>query len=109
LYIYSNENYDDLIITGCHSALVRGISDDEEKDIKELFGKIFVTEGLYRLMACVDKNAKVYPEEGVFTIWHLALENENYYSNYGVYANGMLVETCSKRMINEYSGFTLKQ
>jgi hypothetical protein len=109
LYVYSNENCDDLVLTGCHSVLVHNISEDERNDIRRLFGKIFVTEGMYRLMSCVDKNANVYPEEGVFTIWHLALENENYYSNYGIYANGMLVESCSKRMITEYSGFKLKQ
>ena len=40
-------------------------------------------------------------------IWHFALENEDYYKNYGVYANGLLVETCSKRMMKEYSGMTL--
>jgi hypothetical protein len=37
----------------------------------------------------------------------LALENNNYYMNYGVYANGLLVETCSKRYIKELSNMTI--
>jgi len=41
------------------------------------------------------------------TIYHLALENENYFSNYGIYANGLLVESCSKRYLKELSGMEL--
>ena len=36
-----------------------------------------------------------------------ALENDNYYMNYGIYANGLLVETCSKRYLKELSNMTL--
>jgi hypothetical protein len=43
----------------------------------------------------------------MYTIWHLSLENDNYYYNYGIYANGLLVETASKRMIREFSGMEL--
>jgi len=35
------------------------------------------------------------------------LENDNYYTNYGVYANGLLVETSSKRYLKELSEMTL--
>jgi hypothetical protein len=111
LYVYRKEKYnltEDLIITGCHSILVNEISDSERNDIKKLFGKIFVTDDLYRLMACVDTQSEVYTHEGVCTIWNFALENDNFYGNYGVFANGILVESCSQRMIREYSGFKLK-
>jgi hypothetical protein len=37
------------------------------------------------------------------TIWHIALENDDYYMNYGIYANGLLVESCSKRYLKELS------
>ena len=37
----------------------------------------------------------------MFMIWHFALENDNYFSNYGIWANGLLVETCSKRYDNK--------
>ena len=58
-------------------------------------------------MACLDSRAEPYTEEGIHTIWNLALENESYYGNYGIYANGLLVETCSIRMIKEMSGIEL--
>ena len=57
--------------------------------------------------ACVDDRTKIFEEEGVHTIWHFSLENDNYYANYGVYANGLLVETTSNRMMVELSGMTL--
>jgi hypothetical protein len=41
------------------------------------------------------------------TIYHIALENDDYYMNYGVYANGLLVETCSKRYLKELSRMEL--
>jgi hypothetical protein len=111
LYTCSQEKYpevfEDLIITGCHSILVDDITEDERKEITELTGKIYVTENKYRLIACLDKRDEPYEQEGIHNIWHLALENNNYYTNYGIYANGLLVESCSKRMMKEYSGMEL--
>jgi hypothetical protein len=98
---------EDLIITGCHSILVDNITDEERQNTIELLNKIYITDKKYRLMACLDKRADTYNEEGVHTIWHLALEHTDYYMNYGIYANGLLVETCSKRMMKEFSGMQL--
>jgi hypothetical protein len=47
----------------------------------------------------LDPKAEPYLKEGEYTIYHLALENENYYGNYGIWANGLLVETCSKKYL----------
>jgi hypothetical protein len=66
-----------------------------------------VTDDKYRLMAHLDNRAVPYEKEGVFNIYHIALENENNYWNYGIFANGLLVETCSKRYLKELSGMTL--
>lgn len=60
-------------------------------------------------MACIDERSKVYQKQGYHTFYHLALENENYYYNYGIYANGLLVESCSKRYLKELSNMTLIQ
>jgi hypothetical protein len=87
--------------------LVDSLTDEEEKDTVDMLGRIFITDNKYRLMACIDKRAKPYKKEGLFEIWHFALENTDYYMNYGVYANGLLVESCSKRMMKEYSGMEL--
>jgi len=88
------EVVEDLYITGAHSILVDTLTDAErEQTIKQL-GKIFVTDKKYRLMASVDKRAEPWNSEGDYTIWHFALENEEEGWNYGVYANGLLVESC---------------
>ena len=99
---------EDLVITGGHSILVNNFKDHEQMEkTQEVLGKIYVTDGHYRLPACVDDRTKIFEENGVHTIWHLSLENSNYYMNYGIYANGLLVETTSNRMMVELSGMTL--
>jgi len=113
LYKYSKENHpelnEDLVITGCHAVLVKQLSDEERRELIDVQGKVYATEDYYRLIACVDKRSQPYEKEGVFNIWHFALENENYFFNYGVYANGLKVETASKRMMKEMSGMDLIQ
>jgi hypothetical protein len=112
LYQYSsekiNELFEPLVITGCHSVLVDHFSSEEQREkVVETLGEIYVTNKKYRLPACVDERATVYSKEGVYTIYHLALEHENYYCNYGIYANGLLVESCSKRFLKELSNMEL--
>jgi hypothetical protein len=109
LYKCTNDKYpeifEDLIITGCHSILVDNFVSPEQKQLtSDIFkGEIYVTDDKYRLLACVDDRSSVYENPGNYTIYHLALENDNYYMNYGIYANGLLVETCSKRYLKELS------
>ena len=87
---------EDLYITGCHSILVNNITDLQREQTIRQSGKIFVTDKKYRLMACIDERAEPWCSEGTYTIWHVALENDDIKMNYGVYANGgLLVETCS--------------
>jgi len=100
LYKCRTENYpeltEDLYITGCHSILVDEITDVERENLIKQMGKIYVTDKKYRLMASVDERAEPWNSEGTYTIWHLALENDDERMNYGIYANGgLLVETCS--------------
>ena len=66
-----------------------------------------MTDKKYRLPACADDRASIYEVEGDVTIYHIALENADYYMNYGIYANGLLVETCSKRYLKELSRMEL--
>ena len=111
LYKLSTKNYpeltEDVVVTGCHSVLVEELTEDEREKSIQYTGKIYLTEDKYRLIACLDGRAEPYTEEGVHTIWHLALENDDYYMNYGCYASGLLVETTSKRMMKELSGMEL--
>lgn len=98
---------EDLFITGCHSILVDVLTDKQrEETIREL-GATYVTSRKYRLMAVIDERSEPWDSAGIYTIWHFALENDDYYSNHGVYANGLLVETCSKKNLKELSSMTL--
>lgn len=111
LYSCKQEQYpellEELVITGCHSILVDSFKEGEQERTRDVNGKIYVTDNKYRLPACVDMRASVYEKKGVHTIYHIALENDDYFMNYGVYANGLLVETCSKRYLKELSNMTL--
>ena len=111
LYVCSQEQYPEvfepLVITGPHSILVDNFTGEAQKEkVGNVLKKIYVTDGKYRIPACVDLRASIYEAPGTNTIYHLALENDNYYSNYGIYANGLLVETCSKRYLKELTNMT---
>lgn len=98
----------DLVITGCHSLLVDSLTMPEMNAMRsECDGKLYQTDDKYRLMAYAATNhTEIYDYDGQAVIWHLALKHEDRYMNYGVYANGVLVETCSRRMLEEYSEMT---
>lgn len=100
--------FDDLIITGCHSILEDKIKDDIQKEkITNILGKLFMTDNKYRIPACIDERTSIYEIPGTYTIYHLALENNNNYTNYGIYANGLIVESCSKDNLKELSNMSL--
>lgn len=108
LYKCSTSKYpelkDDLFITGCHSILEFPMTKKQKDDAIKYLGKLFVTDKKYRLMACIDERAEPWNSEGIYTIWHFALENKDETMNYGVYANGgLLVETCSIRFLKNKS------
>ena len=111
LYRCSKEFYreltEDLIITGTHSILVDTLTEVQKEKTIELLEQLYITEGKYLLMAVIDERTIPYNIEGSFDIYHIALENDDYYMNYGIYANGLLVETCSKRYLKELSNMTL--
>jgi hypothetical protein len=113
LYKYSTATtpdlIEDLVLTGCHSVLVDDfISPEQREKTHQVLGDIYVTDKKYRLPACLDEeNANVYETPGEYTIYHFALENADYYMNYGVFANGLLVESSSKRYMIECSQMVL--
>ena len=113
LYKFAKNSYpeifEDLVLTGFHSILVDYFISEEQRDkaIEINSGRLCITDNKYRLPSCIDINSTIFENEGLYTVYHLALENENYYYNYGIYANGLLVETCSKRYLNELSDMVL--
>jgi hypothetical protein len=112
LYKCSPTNYpelkEDLYITGDHSILVDKITDVQREKIIKSLGKIFVTDKKYRLIAAADERAEPWNSEGIYTTWHLALENPNEKMNYGIFVNGgLLVETCCIHTLKNKSNMTL--
>lgn len=111
LYVYKKsdnaELTEDLCVTGMHSALVPQLTEVETDAVYETLEDIYLTEGLYRLPACVDKRSEIYGEEGYFDVYHIALSNSDYFGNYGVYANGLIMETTSLRYLKECSQMEL--
>jgi hypothetical protein len=101
------ELFEDLIITGCHSILVNSFKEEQREKIISTLGNICITEGTYRLPACLDERSVVYETKGKYIIYHFALEHDNYFFNYGVLANGLLVESCSKRYLKEISNMEM--
>ena len=111
LYNLSCKNYpkltEDLVLTGCHSILVDTLTDTQIIEMGGEEKRLYMTDDKLRLFCYLDSLSDPYDKEGIFTIYHIALENENYYGNYGIYANGLLVETCSIRYLKELSNMIL--
>ena len=112
LYVCSKEQFpeliEDLYITGRHSILVESLTDVEREACAEDLGRVYVTESKYRLPAHIDRRAQLYEAPGaVERIWHFALENNDEQMNYGVYANGLLVESCSIWRLRTMVGYTI--
>ena len=108
LYVYTKENHpdvmEDLILTGNHSLLVKKLKKTELPNIVAVLGKMYGTDDHFRLPAYADDRSTPFPSKGIFSIYHFALEHERDTANYGVYANGVLVETSCKAHMRKYMG-----
>lgn len=125
LYRCTPEQYpeltEDLYITGCHSILVDAITTEQRRHLIKKQGKLYVTAGKYRLMACVDLRAEPWIDDldavnavnavvstTEYPIWHLSLESANEDLNHGIYVNGgLLVETCFANRLKYLANFNL--
>ena len=99
--------FEDLYITGCHSILVPSMTDDQWENTKAVNGNIYVTDNHFRLIACADEKAEPFNKEGFMNIYHIALEHHEICMNYGIYANGLLVESCSIDYLIKYSNLKI--
>jgi len=110
----SKKRYPPLYITGEHCLLYKekDISEAKRREVKEHMGDDYITETYHRVPACLDDKGSPYDKctsnnEGPVTIWHFALEHNNLYNNYAVWANGILVETCSIDFLTKKSNMEL--
>jgi hypothetical protein len=102
------ELFEDLVMTGYHAVLQSTLPPALETKVREMYkGDVYITEDMYRVPVCLYPRAKVFIPDGdaetEFEIFNFALEAEDRYVNYGVYANGLKVESTSIRYMEDLS------
>jgi hypothetical protein len=115
LYRLSRTNntqlFEDLYITGSHAMLYDTISEREEEamnNLLETYNSKFdiqinnKIDDKYKLIAYYDNTFVEVKQNIVVSIYHLVLENENKYVNYGIYANGVLTESIDEVNLLRY-------
>jgi len=80
---------DDLYLLGDHLILIYGLPDIETSR----------TIYMYPLAAYENEYSEVYTKEGEYNMWNISLESPPK-TNYGIYANGLILESCSRSKIN---------
>jgi hypothetical protein len=112
LYKYTSsthtEIFEDLVITGRHAILVDDfVSDEQRQRVSKFYNGFAKTDNKFLLPCCLDDNATVYETVGQYTVYHLALQNDDETMNYGIYANGLLAETASEGYLKNRSKMEL--
>jgi hypothetical protein len=104
LYTYSREKNPDLIedlhLTAGHSLLLDTLTEEESANMKQInwAQDEFFIEDKYKLLACFSRQLCIATEQHV-EIYHFTLEppeNAKPSHVYGIYANGILAESCSQ-------------
>jgi len=98
---------EDLCVTGDHCILYKSITPEKKEQVVDHMGDLYITENYYRVPAFLDDRSEPYEESGPATIWHFALEHTDVNANYGVMANGLLVESSCLRHMYHNSNMKL--
>lgn len=103
-----NELIEDLIVTGGHALLVDQLSEKELETYKQMMvfgdGNPIKIDNKFLLLAGVSSLFKQITEQKIFTFYHLSLENNgDDNERFGIWANGILTETVSKKQFNEFN------
>jgi hypothetical protein len=98
MYILKKNKFEDLkedlVLTGCHSLLTLDLDRETYDNIKKVNGDVYVTDNMYRLPVYFNSKSEPYVDNyGDIVVYNVAL-GDNERVNYGIYANGLLVETC---------------
>ena len=97
-----NEMIDDLIITGGHSILVDALFQNEEeiKKKEEYWGEEqYVIDDRFLVLAAVSKDFIQITNKEIYTVYHFVLDQngDDDTKRYGVWANGVMSESQSKK------------
>jgi hypothetical protein len=104
MYTYFRESNPDLIedlhLTGGHSLLLDTLTDEESANMKKIHWSTkeeYMVDDKYKLLACFSRELHLSAEQYA-DIYHITLEppdNSKSTHVYGIYANGILAESCS--------------
>lgn len=93
---------DDLIVTGGHAILVDDLG-DYKKINDERFFETPMIDDKYLLLSSVSNDFKKLENNNLYTYYHFILENNgNDDERFGVWANGILTETPSKKQFTNH-------
>ena len=59
----------------------------------------------YKLIAYYDLDFEPVQDDSIYNIYHLVIENDNKFGSYGIYANGILVESTDEAGLSRFSGY----
>ena len=93
---------EDLIVTGGHGIMVDELTETQSNlQEKIMFKQSF--DGKHLLLASVSSDFQALRDNDVYTYYHFILENDgDIDKRYGVYANGLLMETPPERNYNSF-------
>ena len=88
----------DLIVTGYHSILVDNLGEYEEAT-QQIFGTIPMIDDKYLLLSSTSTDFVKMQDNETYTYYHFILENNlDNDERFGVWSNGVLTETPSKKV-----------
>jgi hypothetical protein len=94
---------EDLIVTGGHALLVDDLGEHKEANAKFLGSTVPMIDDKYLLICNVAKQFVKLENNNLYTYYHFTLENNgDDEERFGVWANGALTETPSKRQFSEH-------
>jgi hypothetical protein len=74
--------------------LVDELTEYETNETNKVNGKITKIHDKFSLLSYLNLKSTPHTKKDVFTVWNFSLDDVNTEDNYGVYANGLLVEAC---------------
>ena len=96
----SNGLTEDLIVTGGHGIMVNELTEEQSNSQLE-WGFVQEVDHKKLLLVCNSDDFKPMENNDVYTYYHFTLENDGDDSiRYGVWANGLLMETPSREGFN---------
>jgi len=94
----NNVPFNDLKVTTGHSMLVDNLTDDEITEI-EKWNPVKKIDDKFLILSRVSKYFEEYDIKELNNVYHLILEADDLDTQYGIYANGVLMESMSKQFL----------